>query len=85
MLMNLDSLSISGWEALLLVLSCVLFWGAIIGVVRAVLHDPFSCPSLKPCSPEEALLFRKFADGEIGDDEYRHHREALRSHGKVTG
>ena len=83
--MNLDTLTITGWEAVLLALSCVLFWAAIIGIVRAVLHDPTPCHAAGTRTPEEYRLFRRFADGEIDDDEYRHDREALRGEGKPAG
>ncbi|MFC4585154.1 SHOCT domain-containing protein [Sphaerisporangium corydalis] len=76
--MYMFGLAMNGWEALLLTLSCVLVWATIIGGVRSVLQEAHSTSARAGTSPEEDLLFERFAHGEIGDDEYRYHREALR-------
>ncbi len=70
-----------GWMSLMMVMM-VLFWGAIIfGVfwlLRGVARDgsaPLESPARKE-SPVE-ILERRFAEGEITEDDYRARREVL--------
>ncbi|MFC4533394.1 hypothetical protein [Sphaerisporangium dianthi] len=78
MQMYLYGFALSNSELLLTGLGVVLFCATIIAGVKVVLHDPSSDMLPGALSYEEDALFRKFADGEIDDDEYRLHREALR-------
>ncbi|GAA1264993.1 MULTISPECIES: SHOCT domain-containing protein [Planotetraspora] len=75
--MFLYGIAISEQEALFLIVS-VLFWVAIIGGVGAVLRTKVPVSGRGAGSREEDMLFRRFVDGEIDDDEYRFRREALR-------
>jgi uncharacterized membrane protein len=78
MQMYLYGFALSNSEMLLATFSFVLLCGAVIGGVKVILHDPLDDLLPRGRSCEEDMLFRRFADGEIDDDEYRHHREALR-------
>ena len=66
------------WAGVFLLMGFVPLWALIIGTVIPV----FRRPSRRTChpnrSPEECRLFRAFARGKIGDDEYRSRLEALR-------
>jgi uncharacterized membrane protein len=79
MVIYLYGVELSGREALLLAVCCLLFWLVVIGGLRVILHDGSSGGRRHrgPRSPED-VLFQRFVDGEIDDDEYRHGREALR-------
>lgn len=59
-----------------LILTGLLCWAAAIRALTAP-FDPGS--HMGPCSPEEKVLFDRFARGKIDDDEYRTLRELLRS------
>jgi putative membrane protein len=66
----------SGWGYALMTVSMVLFWGAVIvGIVALVRHfgrsgQQTSAPPSPPASPEQ-LLAERFARGEIDEEEYR--------------
>jgi len=66
----------SGWGYALMTVSMVLFWGAVIvGIVALVRHfgrggQQTPAPPSTPASPEQ-LLAERFARGEIDDEEYR--------------
>lgn len=64
-------------EVVFWVFGVVLFWASIVGAV-AVLCDTSPSAYSTTRSSEEELLFESFARGEIDDEEYRHHRQALR-------
>jgi putative membrane protein len=66
----------SGWGYALMTVSMVLFWGAvIIGIVALIRHfgrggQQIPPPPSQPASPEQ-LLAERFARGEIYEEEYR--------------
>jgi putative membrane protein len=72
------------WGWLLMALGMVAFWGVVIwGIVSLVRWGTASRTSTPPSGDEspEALLNRRFAAGEINEDEYRHRLDVL--HGGV--
>jgi putative membrane protein len=81
----------SGWGYALMTISLVLFWGAVIaGIVALVRYarhggGQVSASSAPPApqSPEQ-LLAQRFAHGEIDEDEYRQRLAALRSTGQAS-
>lgn len=63
----------------------VLFTVLMFGGVGALLRHSYSNgPHGVRRSSEENLLFKKFANGKIDDDEYRRRREALRNSAHCT-
>ncbi|HEV8121736.1 MAG TPA: SHOCT domain-containing protein [Candidatus Polarisedimenticolia bacterium] len=77
-----------GWMSLMMVVM-VLFWGAIIfGVVWLIrgASRGGSAPAEKVASRESPveILERRFAEGEITEDDYRARREVLATEG-TTG
>lgn len=78
----------SGWGYALMTISMVLFWGAVIvgivALVRYVGRGEQQAPA--PPSPQvpERLLAERFARGEIDEDEYQRRLAALRGAGQVT-
>jgi putative membrane protein len=78
----------SGWGYALMTVSMILFWGAVIfGIVALVRYfsrsgqppealPPPHSPAL-PQTPEQ-LLAERFARGEINEEEYRHRLAVLR-------
>jgi putative membrane protein len=76
----------SGWGYALMTVSMVLFWGAVIfGIVALVRYagrggqQDVTAPS-QPSSPER-LLAERFARGEIDEEEYQRRLAALRAAG----
>ncbi len=90
----------SGWGYALMTVSMILFWGAVIfGIVALVRYigrsgqppaeprPPQSAESPKSAeSPQspERLLAERFARGEIGEEEYRQRLAVLRDAGQRT-
>lgn len=66
----------TGWNGLLLlfgIVGCVV----IISMVLPVWLGTSSFTHRRPRTDEEERLFKRFARGDIDDDEYRRHREVL--------
>ena len=84
----------SGWGYALMTVSMILFWGAVIyGIVALVRYvsrggQPPAAPppSRAPASPgtPEQLLAERFARGEIDEEEYRHRLAVLRGEGQAA-
>ena len=81
----------SGWGYALMTISMVLFWGAVIfGIVALVRYvgrgvPPASGPPpAQPPRSAEGLLAERFARGEIDEDEYQRRLAALRGAGQAT-
>ena len=84
----------SGWGYALMTVSMILFWGAVIaGIVALVRYfgrsgqPPEASPSSQtpPASQTpEQLLAERFARGEISEDEYRQRLAVLRGEGQRT-
>jgi putative membrane protein len=76
----------SGWGYALMTVSMVLFWGAVIfGIVALVRYigrggQPGAAAPSQPPTPER-LLAERFARGEIDEEEYHRRLAALRSAG----
>ena len=84
----------SGWGYALMTVSMILFWGAVIFGIAALVRyfgrsgQPPAAPSPpqsaeSPSSPER-LLAERFARGEINEDEYRQRLAVLRGEGQRT-
>lgn len=77
----------SGWGYALMTISMVLFWGAVIvGIVALVRHfgrgsGQAPPPPSQRASPEQ-LLAERFARGEIDEEEYRRRLAALQGFGQ---
>ncbi len=79
-----------GWGYALMAISMVLFWGAVIyGIVALVRyarrdspqgHEPAGPPAPGP----ERLLAERFARGEIDEDEYHQRLTSLRAAGPAA-
>jgi putative membrane protein len=72
----------SGWGYALMTVSLILFWGAVIFGIVAVVRFASrgarsSAASPSPRSPE-GLLAERFARGEISEEEYRQRLSVLR-------
>jgi putative membrane protein len=76
---------IGGWGYGLSAIIMILFWGAVIfGIVALVRHARRDgTPSSEPVQPPtpERLLAERFARGEIGEDEYYQRLTTLRAAG----
>jgi putative membrane protein len=81
----------SGWGYALMIVGMVLFWGAVIvGIVALVRYigrsgQPPETPSSQappPSRTPEQLLAERFAHGEINEDEYRRRLAVLRGEGQ---
>ena len=73
----------TGWGYALMAISMVLFWGAVIfgivALVRYARRDGMARREpVQPPAPER-LLAERFARGEINEDEYRQRLAVLRS------
>jgi hypothetical protein len=69
---------INDWKGLFAAFD-VLFTVLAFGGIGALLRLPYpKGPHGASRSPEENRLFKKFANGEIDDDEYRRRRETIR-------
>src|SRR5215472_1521744 len=78
----------SGWGYALMTVSLILFWGAVIfGIVALVrfLGRGSQPPAAPPSPPLERLLAERFARGEISEDEYRQRLSVLRGAGQRSG
>jgi putative membrane protein len=78
-----------GWMALMMVMM-LLFWGAVIfGVVWLIRGADSGFPWVRerPVSKEDpiAILDRRFAEGEITEEDYRARREVLGSRRGAVG
>lgn len=78
----------SGWGYAIGAISMVLFWGAVIfGIVALVRYlgrgGTHAGEPVRPPSPER-LLAERFARGEIDEDEYQRRLAALRGAGQVS-
>ncbi len=81
----------SGWGYALMTIGLILFWGAVIfGIVALVRYAgrggkqasaPQSPPP--PAQTPERLLAERFARGEIDEDEYQRRLAALRGTGQA--
>jgi putative membrane protein len=71
----------SGWGIFWMVLSMVLFWGGLIAIVVVLLRS--GDDRRWRADPGSAIedLRRRFAQGEITEDEYRQRLEVLRQTG----
>ncbi|MGE5288594.1 MAG: SHOCT domain-containing protein [Micromonosporaceae bacterium] len=82
----------SGWGYALMTIGMVLFWGAVIaGIVALVRYVGRSSQhsgqqTAAPLSPQapERLLAERFARGEIDEEEYRRRLAALQGTGQAT-
>ncbi len=77
-----------GWGFVLMALSSLVFWGALIAGGIALFRY-LNRAAAKPGSVEawptpEQLLAERFARGEIDEEEYRRRLDALRSTGPVA-
>ena len=77
----------SGWGYALMTISMVLFWGAVIyGIVALVRYagrgGQQSSDPVQPPEPER-LLAERFARGEIDEEEYQRRLAALRGPGQA--
>lgn len=69
-----------GWGAWLgMTLGMLAFWALVIWAILALVRSSASGPPLE-ATPEQILAAR-FARGELDQDEYRQHLDALRSSG----
>jgi putative membrane protein len=81
---------IGGWGYALMAISMVLFWGAVIyGIVALVRYarrdGPQGREPAAPPAPEpERLLAERFARGEIDEDEYYQRLTSLRAAGPAA-
>ncbi len=79
-----------GWGYALMAIGMVLFWGAVIyGIVALVRHtrrdDPQIRETAEPAAPEpERLLAERFARGEIDEGEYHQRLTSLRAAGPAA-
>jgi putative membrane protein len=78
----------SGWGYALMTVSMVLFWGAVIFGIVALVRYFGRGDQQRPASPSppsahtpERLLAERFARGEIDEDEYQRRLAALRNAG----
>ena len=80
----------TGWGYALMAISMVLFWGAVIyGVVALVRYNRRDAPRRRepaePAAPEpERLLAKRFARSEIDEDEYYQRLTSLRAAGPAA-
>jgi putative membrane protein len=77
-----------GWMSLMMIMM-VLFWGAVIfGVVwlirGATSRTPAREPNVSKETPAE-ILDRRFAEGELDEEDYRARREVLAGRGEPIG
>ncbi|MET0641722.1 MAG: SHOCT domain-containing protein [Jiangellaceae bacterium] len=78
-----------GWGFVLMAVSTVVFWGALIAGGVALFRY-LNRTAAKPASSEarptpEQLLAERFARGEIDEEEYRQRLDTLRSPGPAAG
>ncbi len=79
---------IGGWGYALMAIGTILFWGALIyGIVALVRYPGRGTPQAhepaQPLSPER-LLAERFARGEIDEDEYHQRLTSLRAAGPAA-
>ncbi len=76
------------WGWLLMALMMVVFWGFVIWVIVALTRWKASDATLdrSDSGDPERVLARRFAKGDIDEEEYHRRLDALRRHGpKVNG
>lgn len=66
----------SGWGLFWMVLTMVVFWGALVAIIATVLRSPDRRGSGESSDALE-ILRRRFASGEIDEEEYRERLRAL--------
>ena len=83
-------IGMGGWGYALMTISMILFWGAVIyGVVALVRYTRRDAPQRRepaePAAPEpERLLAERFARSEIDEDEYYQRLTSLRAAGPAA-
>jgi putative membrane protein len=81
---------IGGWGYALMAIGMILFWGAVIyGIVALVRYTRRDAPQgREPAGPPpprpERLLAERFARGEIDEDEYHQRLTSLRAAGPAA-
>jgi putative membrane protein len=76
----------SGWGYALMAVSMVLFWGAVIFAIVALVRSfGRGGQSSAVSPPPEHLLAERFARGEIGEEEYRQRLSVLHDAGHPAG
>ena len=79
----------SGWGYALMTVSLILFWGAVIfgivAVVRFAGRGARSSATSPPPRSPDGLLAERFARGEIGEEEYRQRLSVLRDADQHAG
>ena len=75
------------WAWLLMTMVMIAFWAAVIWAVVALIRSGSSGPSTRPSAGEspERLLARRFAAGEIDEEEFHRRLDALRRAEPVGG
>jgi putative membrane protein len=67
----------SGWGLFWMIVGMVVFWGAFVGVIAMVMRSG-DRREPRDSSPDAAeILRRRFASGEIAEDEYRQRLRTL--------
>jgi putative membrane protein len=78
----------SGWGYALMTISMVLFWGAVIfgivALVRYVGRSGQQTAASQPPQAPERLLAGRFARGEIDEEEYRRRLAVLQGGGQAA-
>jgi putative membrane protein len=79
---------IGGWGYALMTISMILFWGAVIyGIVALIRYarrdGPQGREPAQPPAPEQ-LLAERFARGEIDEEEYQQRLTSLRAAGPAA-
>ncbi len=69
----------SGWDWLAMTVVMFAFWGLLIWALAALLGDRLGGQLGRGPEKPEELLARRFAAGEIDEDEYRARLETLRA------
>jgi putative membrane protein len=77
-----------GWMSLMIVMM-LLFWGviiaAIVWLIRGAAWGRSASETPAGGEPPRAILDRRFAEGEIDEEDYRARREALAGRGEPAG
>ncbi len=67
----------SGWGLLWMILSMIVFWGALVAIVTMVLRSGDGRRTEGREADATELLRRRFADGEIPKEEYQERLHVL--------